>query len=58
MAQSIKHLTLDFGSGHDLKVMRSSPMSGSALGGGGPLENLSFPLPLPLTLLVTTLSLK
>jgi len=25
VAQSIKHLTLDFGSGHDLRVMRSSP---------------------------------
>ena len=32
MAQSVKQLTLDFGSGHDLRVVRSSPMSGSVLG--------------------------
>jgi len=30
VAQSVRHLTLDFGSGHDLRVMRSSPASGSA----------------------------
>ena len=29
MAQVIKHPTLDFGSGHDLRVMRSSPTLGS-----------------------------
>ena len=28
---SVKHLTLDFGSGHDLRVVRLSPLSGSAL---------------------------
>ena len=27
VAQLVKCLTLDFGSGHDLRVMRSSPMS-------------------------------
>ena len=32
VAQSFKHLTLDFGSGHDLRFVRSSPASGSALG--------------------------
>ena len=32
MAQSVKHLTLDFGSGQDLMVMRLSPMSDSVLG--------------------------
>ena len=32
VAQSVKRPTLDFGSGHDLMVMRSSPMSGSILG--------------------------
>jgi len=32
VAQSVKHPTLDFGSGHDLGVLRSSPASGSALG--------------------------
>ena len=31
MAQPVKHLTLDFGSGHDLGIMRSSPQLGSAL---------------------------
>ena len=29
MAQSDKHPTLDFGSGHDLRVMKLSPVSGS-----------------------------
>ena len=32
MTQSVKRPTLDFGSGHDLMVVRSSLMSGSALG--------------------------
>ena len=31
VAQSVKYMTLDFGSGHDLRVMRSSPASGSML---------------------------
>ena len=31
LAQSGEHLTLDFGSGHNLRVVRSSPMSGSEL---------------------------
>ena len=31
MAQSVKHPTLDFGSGHDLMVVGSSPASGSVL---------------------------
>ena len=31
VAQSVKRTTLDFGSGHDLKVLRSSPALGSAL---------------------------
>ena len=30
-AQSVKHLTLDFGSDHDLKVMRLSPVWGFTL---------------------------
>ena len=29
MAQSVKRPTLDFGSDHDLRVVRSSPESGS-----------------------------
>lgn len=31
MAQSVKHVTLDFGSDHGLRVMRSNPESGSML---------------------------
>ena len=31
VAQSVKCLTLDFRSGHDLSVIRLSPMPGSAL---------------------------
>ena len=32
MALLVKRLTLDFGSGHDLRVMRLSPTPGSVLG--------------------------
>ena len=32
VAQSVKHPTLDLGSGHDLMVLRSRPASSSALG--------------------------
>ena len=32
VAHLVKHLTLDFGSGHDLRVVRPSPTSGSARG--------------------------
>ena len=32
MAQLAKRLTLDSDSGHDLRIMRSSPVLGSALG--------------------------
>ena len=31
MAQSVEGLTLDFGSGHDPRVVESSPASGSTL---------------------------
>lgn len=31
MAQRVKHLNLGFGSGQDLRVVRSSPTSGSML---------------------------
>ena len=31
VAQSVEHPTLDFGSGHDLRLVKSSPMLGSAL---------------------------
>jgi len=32
VAQSVKHPTLDFGSGHELRVVSSSPAWGSTLG--------------------------
>ena len=32
VTQSVRHPTVDFGSGHDLRVMRLSSISGSALG--------------------------
>ena len=32
MAQSVKHPTFDFSSGHDLRVARSSPVLCSVLG--------------------------
>jgi len=32
VALSVKRATLDFSSGHDLRVLRSSPKSGSVLG--------------------------
>ena len=31
MAQLVKHPTLDFSSGHDLRVVRANPTSGSRL---------------------------
>ena len=31
VAESVKCLTVDFDSGHDLRVLRSSPMSGALL---------------------------
>jgi len=45
VAQWVKCLTLDFGSGRNLRVVRSSPTSGSML-----LKTLSLPLPPPLIL--------
>ena len=45
MAQSIKHPTLDLGSGHDLMVVGLSPVSGSTLGMdclGFAYDSLSF----------------
>ena len=51
VAQSPKHLILDFGSGHDLRVVRSSLTSGSMLGVESALDSLSpspsIPLPPP-----------
>jgi len=41
LAQSVKRLTLDFRSGHDLRVIRLSPTLGSALGVGPAWDSLS-----------------
>ena len=47
VAQSIKHLTLDFGSGHDFRAVRSNQASSSVLG-MEPLKSPSLPFLLPL----------
>lgn len=47
MAQSVKHPTLNIGSGHDLTVVSSIPASGSALTAQGLLGILSLPLSAP-----------
>ena len=49
MAQSVKHLTLDFGSSHDLRGHEIEPRVGLHSQQG--LRILSFPLLLPLPLL-------
>ena len=48
MAQSVKHLTPDSGSGRDLVVVRLSPASGFVPTAQGLLGILSPPLSLPL----------
>ena len=49
MAQLVERLTLDFGSGHDPKVMGLGPTSGSVLTVQRLLGILSLFLPLPLS---------
>ena len=46
VARLVKRLTLDFGSGPDLAVVRSSPTSGSALSVKPAWDSLSPYLPL------------
>ena len=65
MAQSVKHLTLDLGSGHDLMVCGIKPHVGLCTDGSEPVAILSLPLSLfapswlPLSLsLSLSLSLK
>ena len=41
MAQLVEHLTLDFDSGHDLRVMRWSSALGSMLGVGPAYDSVS-----------------
>jgi len=55
VAQSVKPARLDFGSGHDPRVVRSRHMSGSMMG-VKPASDSSLPPPLPLSPLVLTLS--
>ena len=50
MAQPVKSPTLDFGSGQDLRVVRSSPTSGSMLGIESTCGSLSLLLSLFLSL--------
>ena len=52
MAQSVRHLTLDFGSGHDLTVHEIEPRVGLCIDRTEPAWN---PLSLPLPLLVFSL---
>jgi len=47
VAQSVKHLTLDLGSGHDLRVLVSSPTSGSVLSGESACDLSPSPSALP-----------
>ena len=49
MAQSVDHATLDFNSGHDPRVVGSSPTSGLMLGMEFAQDSLSTPSPLVLT---------
>ena len=59
MAQLVKRLTLGFSSGHDLRVVRSSPTLGSVLSEVSAWDSLPLPLPLPLPpVLSLCLSLK
>ena len=56
MAQSVKHLTLGLGSGHDITVRDFKPRVGLCAGSVEPAwGSLSFPLSVPLLL---SLSLK
>ena len=51
VAQSVKHLALDFGSGHDLRVMSLRPMSHFPLSMESAWDSLSLPLSLPMVTL-------
>lgn len=42
MAQSVKHPTLDIGSGHDLRVVRSRPTWSSSLNGESAPRHLGW----------------
>ena len=51
VAQSVKCLTLDLGSGHDLMVCQFEPVLGSLLSAWSLLQILSLPLSLSLSYL-------
>ena len=53
MAQSFEHPTLDFNSGHDLRVMGSSPVSGSVMPAQSLLGILSLSLSAPPLLILS-----
>ena len=50
VAQLVKHPTLDFSSGQDLRAVRWSPTPGSGLSGESTWDPLPLPLSLPLPL--------
>ena len=50
MAQSVKHLTLDSSSGHDLVVLEFKPHNGLCTGRQSLLGVLGLPVSLPLSL--------
>ena len=61
VARSVKHQTLDFGSGHDLRVVGLSPASGSMLSvsllgilSPPPLSSLALSLPQKVKIETTT----
>ena len=60
VAQLVKPLTLDFGPGRDLRVVRSSPVLGAPCSAGSRLLSLSlFPsAPAPILVCALSLSLK
>ena len=49
MAQSVECLTLDFGLGRDLRVVKLSPVLGSTLSGESARDSLSLSLSLSFT---------
>ena len=57
MDQSVKRPNLDFGSGHDLRVVRSSSALGSTLGVQPAWDSLSSPSPSAPLLLTRVFSL-
>ena len=51
VAELVKWPTLNFSSGHDLRVLGLSPMSGSTFNGESAWYSLFLSLPLPILLL-------